>query len=695
MAELLLELFSEEIPARMQQPAGEELVRQISKALAALNVREARSYTGPRRIALVCELDAQVPAETIQERGPRETAPERALEGFLRKHNASKDDAKLEGGFWVLTRNTPAIAAEVCIAGRLPALLRQFPWPKSMRWGTGSTFTWVRPLRRILCTLGGTIVPFSLATEEGGTPDNGHNLTSSDLTEGHRFYPAGATKAEPFQARTFTEWQNGLRARRVLTDAAERRSAILQGINQLATGEGLAIVTDPGLVEEVAGLVEWPVPFLGRIDDTFMELPAEVMQVSMRVNQRYFALRHTDGSPAPRFAFVSNIDPSDGGAQVIAGNERVLRARFADARHFWDLDRKSPLESRIAGLDNVTFHADLGSQGDRVKRLVRLAELIAPMVGASPQHAARAALLAKADLSTGMVGEFPELQGVMGGYYARHDQEPADVCTAISEHYQPRGPSDETPTAPVSVAVALADRFDMLAGFFAAGARPTGSGDPYGLRRAALGIISLIRTNGLRLDLVALFVKAAEALPAALQNAPDLDLLPGFIAERLRVQLRSEGRRHDILAAISAGNYDTDITRLLARTEALADMLATEDGKNLLAATKRATNILRIEDKKDGPHEGTPDPALYTQPEEIALAAALKTVIPQVETAITAERFTDAMREAASLRPALDTFFEGVIVNADDIQIRGNRLKLLSELVRMTRLIADFSQIDG
>ncbi|GBR06663.1 glycine--tRNA ligase subunit beta [Acetobacter oeni] len=695
MAELLLELFSEEIPARMQQPAGDELVRQIGKAFTALSPRNPKSYTGPRRIALSCELDAEVPAETISERGPRETAPEKALEGFLRKHGAGKEDARLENGFWVLTRNTPAISAEAYIAERLPALLRQFSWPKSMRWGTGSHFTWVRPLRRILCTLGGTVVPFSLATDEGGTPDNGHHLTSGDLTEGHRFYPTGSAKAEPFAARTVADWQTGLRARRVLTDAAERRETILRGISQLATEEGLALVTDPGLVEEVAGLVEWPVPFLGRIDDTFMELPAEVMQVSMRVNQRYFALRHTDGSPAPRFAFIANIEPTDNGVQVVAGNERVLRARFADARHFWDLDRKQTLESRVAGLDKVTFHADLGSQGDRVKRLVRLAELIAPMVGASPQHAARAALLAKADLSTGMVGEFPELQGIMGGYYARHDHEPDDVCAAIAGHYQPRGPSDETPTAPVSVAVALADRFDMLAGFFAAGAKPTGSGDPYGLRRAALGIISLIRTSALRLDLVALFVKASEALPPALQNAPDLDLLPGFIAERLRVQLRSEGKRHDILAAISAGNYDTDITRLLARTDALADMLATEDGKNLLAATKRATNILRIEDKKDGPHEGTPDPALYTQPEEIALAAALKTVIPLVEDAIAEERFTDAMRDAASLRPALDTFFESVIVNADDPHIRGNRLKLLSELVRMTRLIADFSQIDG
>ncbi|GBQ87007.1 glycyl-tRNA synthetase subunit beta [Acetobacter nitrogenifigens DSM 23921 = NBRC 105050] len=695
MAELLLELFSEEIPARMQEAAGEELTRLVTKALAPLNPRDARSFTGPRRIALACTIDAEVPSQTVSERGPRETAPEQALAGFLRKHGATKDELVAEGGFWVLNRQTPAIAAAPYVAERVAGLLRQFAWPKSMRWGSGSGFTWVRPLRRILCLLDGAIVPFSLATDEGGVEDAGHGLHSGDLTEGHRFWPVGVRNAEPFAVRDAASWAQGLRERRVLVDAAERRQAVVTGVNELAREEGLTVATDPGLVDEVAGLVEWPVPLLGRIDEEFMGLPPEVMQVSMRVNQRYFALRHSDGSAAPRFAFVANIEPIDGGAQVIAGNERVLRARFSDARHFWDLDRKRTLESRVADLDAVTFHASLGSQGARVARLVRLARLIAPMIGADAEQAARAALLAKADLLTGMVGEFPELQGVMGGYYARHDGEAAAVCAAVAEHYQPRGPSDSVPTAPVSVAAALADRFDMLAGFFAAGAKPGGSGDPYGLRRAALGVINLIRTNGLRLDLVALFVAAAEALPEALRDAPDLDLLPGFISERLRVQLRSEGARHDILAAISASNTDTDITRLLARTDALASMLETEDGRNLLAATKRAANILRIEDKKDGPHEGAPDASLYSQPEERALAEALSRVIPAVEAAIEEERFSDAMRDVAGLRPALDTFFESVTVNADDAAVRVNRLRLLSELARMTRLIADFGQIDG
>ncbi|OUI84575.1 glycine--tRNA ligase subunit beta, partial [Acetobacter tropicalis] len=380
---------------------------------------------------------------------------------------------------------------------------------------------------------------------------------------------------------------------------------------------------------------------------------------------------------------------------VVAGNERVLRARFADARHFWDLDRKQTLHSRLVALDNITFHAKLGTQGERTQRLVRLAGLIAPMVGASKEDCERAALLSKTDLTTGMVGEFPELQGVMGGYYARHDGETQAVSTAISEQYMPRGPGDTVPTAPVSVVLGLADRFDMLTAFFAAGEKPSGSGDPFGLRRAALGIIRLIRENTLRLDLVKLFTLAAEALPEALQNAPDLGLLPQFIAERLRVQLRSEGARYDCLAAISVGNTDTDIVRLLARAQALQDMLETEDGKNLLAATRRAANILRIEDKKDGPHEKTPDASLYTQTEERDLASALDHVEPAVEKAFAEERFTDAMKEAATLRAPLDKFFEAVTVNAPEPELRLNRLHLLARLVRMMRLIADFTQIEG
>ncbi|KXV16465.1 glycyl-tRNA synthetase subunit beta [Acetobacter malorum] len=686
MPELLIELFSEEIPARMQQQAGEHLLRLLSEALAPLNPKNAVAYTGPRRIAASCTLDANVPGRTVSERGPRENAPEKALQGFTRKHDVTQDVLTLQNGFWVLEREEPAISAKEHIAAIMPDLLRRFPWPKSMRWGQGSAFTWVRPLRRILCILDGETVPFSLAQGD----DNGHNLQSGNETEGHRFLSPGAVTVS-----SAAEWQDTLKTRHVQVHAADRRETIVTGLTALASSEGLALVPDSGLVDEVAGLVEWPVPFLGRIDEKYMDLPAEVMQVSMRVNQRYFALRNGDGSAAPRFAFVANIVPADDGTLIVTGNERVLRARFADARHFWDLDRKQTLASRLSALDAITFHAKLGSQGDRTRRMVRLAGLIAPMVGAPKADCERAAELSKTDLTTGMVGEFPELQGVMGGYYAQHDGETPAVCQAISEQYMPRGPGDTVPTAPVSVVLGLADRFDMLAAFFAAGEKPSGSGDPFGLRRAALGIIRLIRENNLRLDLVKLFLLAAEALPEALRDAPDLAQLPQFMAERLRVQLRSEGARYDCLAAISTGNTDTDITRLLARAQALETMLETEDGKNLLAATRRAANILRIEDRKDGPHEGAPDSALFAQPEEQALAATLDRIEPAVEKAFAEERFTDAMREAASLRAPLDKFFEDVTVNAPEAPLRLNRLRLLARLGRMMRLIADFSQIEG
>ena len=686
MPELLLELFSEEIPARMQQRAAEDLQRLLTEALSPLNPREAHTFAGPRRIAISLQVDATVPGSTVNERGPRESAPDKALAGFMRKHGVERDALVLENGFWVLRREVPAVQAATHIAATVPALLRRFPWPKSMRWGVGSSFTWVRPLRRIACLLDGQVVPFSLAEGE----DNGHGLVAANLTEGHRFTAPGA-----FAVTGTQDWLSGLRARQVEPCADARRTRIAEGVARLAAEEGLSVVSDPALIDEVAGLTEWPVPFLGQIDDEFMTLPPEVMQVSMRVNQRYFALRNADGSAAPRFAFVANMEPSDGGALTIAGNERVLRARFADARHFWDLDRTHTLESRVAQLDRIVFHAALGSQGERVRRIVRLAGLIAPMVGADPKQAERAALLCKADLTTGMVGEFPELQGTMGAYYARHDGEDSVVADAIGEHYMPRGQHDGVPHAPVSIAVALADKIDSLVAFFAAGEKPGGSGDPYALRRAALGLIRIIRENHLRLDLAELFVMAAHGLPENLRLAPDLDLLPQFVAERLRVQLRNEGARHDILAAVSVGNTDTDITRLLARSDALAEMLATEDGRNLLAATRRAANILRIEDRKDGPHEGAPDPALYAQDEERALADALARTIPAVESAISEERFADAMRDVAHLRPVLDRFFEDVTVNAEDAAIRRNRLRLLSELRRMTVLIADFSQIEG
>jgi len=682
MPELLLELFSEEIPARMQARAADDLARLLTEVLAPLAPGGVQTFYGPRRIAMIATVKDEVAASTTSERGPRATAPEQALAGFLRKHGATRDQLVQEGGHWVLTLASPATGAASIIAGAMPALLRRFPWPKSMRWGKGSAFTWVRPLRRILCLLDGRPVPFSLADNA----DDGHGLQSGDETEGHRFHAPGA-----FIVSSFTEWHDGLRARRVIPAAGERRRLIQDGTARLAATEGLQVVPDDGLLDEVAGLVEWPVPLLGCIDSAYMDLPPEVMQVSMRVNQRYFALRHPNGSPADRFAFAANIEASDGGAAIVAGNERVLRARFSDARHFWDLDRRTKLADRVAALDGVTFHAKLGSQGARVQRLVRLTQHIAPLVGADPVLAGRAALLAKVDLTSGMVGEFPELQGVMGGYYARHDHEDARVADAVRDHYAPKGPGEASPSEPIAVAVALADKLDQLAAFFAVDEAPTGSGDPFALRRAALGVIRIIRENRLRLPLSRLLGLAGEGLPAPVP----VEALLAFLADRLRVQLRTEGARHDVLSAVFAVGADDDIVRLLARTDAVAALLATPDGVDLLSASRRAANILRIEDKRDGPHSGPVDPALLSQAEEHALDQALTLAEADVETNIAAERYADAMRALASLRPRLDAFFDQVTVNAPDPALRRNRLNLLARVGTAMGRAADFSRIEG
>ncbi|MBV9117076.1 MAG: glycine--tRNA ligase subunit beta, partial [Acetobacteraceae bacterium] len=421
MPELFLELFSEEIPARMQAGAAADLARLVSAALAALSPRNLETFHGPRRIALRAEVEPEVAATTSVERGPRLSAPEQALAGFVRKHNAVREQLRKEGEYWVLDKRSASVSAQTLIAAALPELLWRFPWPKSMRWGGASAFVWVRPLRRIVCLLGGEVVSFAI----GNGHDDAHGLASANLTEGHRFHAPG-----PVAVHSCADWQAKLGERRVIVAAAERRERIARGLAAEAAAQDLALVDDPGLLDEVAGLVEWPVPLLGQIDPAYMDLPPEVMQVSMRVNQRYFALRARDGAAAPRFGFVANIEAEDEGAAIVAGNERVLRARFADARHFWDLDRRTTLADRVPALNDVVFHAKLGTQGERVRRLERLARRIAPLVGADPDRAKRAATLAKADLVTGMVGEFPELQGVMGRYYALHDREPAEVADA-------------------------------------------------------------------------------------------------------------------------------------------------------------------------------------------------------------------------------------------------------------------------
>ncbi len=693
MPEFFLELFSEEIPARMQARAAEDLARLVGQT-TLMRVFVAgttpRVFYGPRRIAYAAEVASTVPGGVIQNRGPQVGAPDQAVDGFLRRVGATRADLTERDGRWFFDQHSPAVSVVDVIKGAVPDLLRRFPWPKSMRWGGTSAFTWVRPLHRITCLLDGAVVPFDL--RDGA--DDGHGLHAADLTEGHRIHAPGAVAV-----RSCEDWAATLRARHVLVDAEERKRVIAEGVQRLAAERHLTVVDDPGLLDEVAGLVEWPVPLLGRIDPAFMDLPAEVMQVSMRVNQRYFALRTAAGAAAPYFAFVANIAPADGGAVSIAGNERVLRARFADARHFWDLDRKARLESRVPKLDHVTFHAKLGSQGDRARRLEALAEHIAPLVHAGPALARAAALLCKADLVTGMVGEFPELQGVMGSYYARHDNEDALVADAIREHYAPKGPTDAVPSAPVSIAVALADKLDQLAGFFAIGEKPTGSGDPYALRRAGLGIIRIIRENGLRLRLLALIETAGHGLSHhhGVHPAPASEIMD-FLAERLRVQLRAEGARHDVLAAVfaakGAAGPDDDLTRLLARTEAVAALLGTADGANLLTAYRRAANILRIETRKDGPHDAAPDASLLREPAEIDLDHALG-AIAVVSCLLDQEDFAGAMAELARLRAPLDAFFDQVTVNAPEPDLRRNRLRLLHRVQATMDRVADFSRLEG
>jgi glycyl-tRNA synthetase beta chain len=682
LPELFIELFSEEIPARMQARAADDLCRLLTEALAPLSPTDVQGFYGARRIAAVATVAAGVAESRSVERGPRRSAPEQALAGFLRKFNAPREDLREEGEFWVLERVVPGVEAAGLVASVMPGLLRRFPWPKSMRWGGTSGFTWVRPLRRITCVLDGAVVAFDL--RDGA--DDGHGLVSGNETEGHRFHAPGA-----FTVTSCAQWAEALMARQVVVQAPERKRMIAEGLAGLAATRGLAVLEDQGLLDEVAGLVEWPVPLIGAIDPAYMDLPPEVMQVSMRVNQRYFALRDAFGRAAPFFAFVANIEAGDGGRAIIAGNERVLRARFADARHFWDLDRHATLASRVAALEGITFHAKLGTQGARVKRLVALAGKLAPLVGADVALAERAALLAKADLTTGMVGEFPELQGVMGGYYAVHDGENPAVAAAVRDHYLPKGPGDGLPENPVGVAVALADKLDQIVSFFAVGEKPTGSGDPFALRRAALGIIRILREGGIRLGL-----RDAAGWAAGEANAAAVPDVLDFLLDRLRVQLRADGARHDVLNAVLGAGADDDIVRLLARTAAVSDFLGTEAGANLLAASRRAANILRIETKKDGREfDGAINSDLLEEAAERDLALAIGQVGPEVAAAIGHERFTDAMASLAALRGPVDQFFEMILVNAARSELRQNRLRLLFHLRAAMNMAADFSRIEG
>ncbi len=676
MAQLLVELFSEEIPARFQAGAERDLQRLAREglALARLDFTELRSFCGPRRLTLVVDgIPERQPDLAEERKGPRVGAPAAATDGFLGRGGAHRSDLIERDGVYFLRVSQPGGPAASAIAALVEGLVRQFPWPKSMRWADGA-LRWVRPLHRILCVLGGEIVPLTI---EG--------VVAGDLSEGHRSMGAG----QPFRARGFDEYREGLLGHFVLLEAAERRARISQGAAALAKAKGLALIEDPGLLEETAGLAEWPVAILGDMDRRFLTLPPEVIRTSMRVHQRYFALQDASGALAPHFVMIANIEARDGGALTAAVAARVLSARLEDARFFFDEDSRSPLETHLARLAGVTFHAKLGSLLDRGRRLEALAGEIASLVGADPTEARRAALLAKADLVTSMVGEFPELQGIMGGYYARAS-ETAAVARAIAEHYRPQGPGVTAPSAPVSIAVALADKLDTLTGFFAIGEAPTGSRDPYGLRRAALGVIRIILDNDVRAPLSGL---VARSLATHGRQADDAGLL-GFFADRLKVAMREDGKRHDLVdAAFAVG--DDDLVRLVARVEALGRFLDSKAGANLLAGYKRGANILAAEARKGPLPGGEPIAASDAPAQEAALGTALAQTRPVLAAALADEDFAGAMSALAHLRAPLDAFFDRVLVNSGVADERDRRLRLLVAIRAAMEEVADFSKVSG
>jgi glycyl-tRNA synthetase beta chain len=675
MPAFFLELFCEEIPARMQKAAAEELQRLCLATLADLAPADVQTYYGPRRIAFAAQINAASAAGTTEARGPRENAPDAALNGFLGKYAATREELVTEGGFYWLRRATQPVAASDIIANALPAALAKFSWPKSMRWGQSGDFTWVRPLRRIISILNGEVVPFTLGP-----------VTASNFTEGHRVHAPGA-----FQVTSAADWAEKLRAHYVIVDQTERRRLVAEGLANTAAARNLTVAPDEGLLDEVTGLVEWPVPLIGQIGAEFMDLPPEVRELSMKVNQKYFALRDASGTPAPYFAFMANLETPDHGATIIAGNERVLRARLSDARHFWDLDLKTPLEALLPKLEKITFHAKIGTQRERAKRIADLAGVIALKLAPDDilanANARTAGLLCKTDLVTGMVGEFPELQGLMGGYYAERDSSNspnnAIVGDAIKTHYQPKGPSDAVPTGTVAVSVALADKLDTLQQFFAIGEKPTGSGDPFALRRAALGVIRIILENGLRLDL---------------RDLASANGLFDFIIDRLRVKLRGEGQRFDVLEAVLATGSDGDLVRIMRRVEALTSFLTTQEGKTLLAGYKRAANILNFNSPEEELAAGQDeDPVLFEKPIENELYAASRELFVTLKDEgglLEREDFTGAMAILARTCPIIDQFFADVIVNdPTNPALSLNRVRLLYEFRTRIDDIADFSHI--
>ncbi len=673
MAEYLLEILSEEIPARMQAGAARDLERLAREALTAAGFSEApvRAYAGSRRLTLVIDSLPAAQADLVEaKRGPRLGAPPAALEGFLRSTGVTRDQLEEIDGVYFARLVRRGRPTAVIMAEMAAALIARFPWPKSMVSGSGRT-RWVRPIRGLLSVFDGEVAPFSIDGQAAGRHSQGHRVMGN---------------TGPFAVADFESYRAELERRFVLLEADTRKARILEGARALAAGAGLELVEDPGLLEETAGMVEWPVPVMGDFDPAYLELPAEVIRTTMRVNQRYFALRKLgEGTLAPHFIAVVNIISPDGPGLITAGNARVLEARLSDARFFWDEDRKVKLEVRRDRLSGVTFHAKLGTMLDRAERLETASRRLAAYTGADPDLAALAGRLAKADLASGMVGEFPDLQGIMGGYYALNEGLAKEVSEAIAQQYRPQGPSDAAPSDPVAMAVALADKLDVLTGFFRIGEVPTGSRDPFALRRAALGVIRIALENDLRLPL-------GDILGEMNGGEPPAGLID-FFRDRLKVALREQGAKPDQIEAVFAID-DDDMARLTLRLRALEGFLASENGANLVAGYRRAANILAAEARKGPLPEGAPKRAM-TPIEERDLHDAVAICAPKLASALAGEDFAEALRDLAELRAPVDAFFDKVLVNAEEADVRADRLRLLQAITALMRQAADFGALAG
>jgi glycyl-tRNA synthetase beta chain len=702
MPDLLFELFSEEIPARMQVKAAEDLRRMVTDKLVAegLVYEGAKAFATPRRLTLTVHGIPARQSDLKEERkGPRVGGPDAAIAGFLKATGlASLDEAKIQrdpkkGDFYIALIEKPGRATLDVLAEMLPVIVRTFPWPKSMRWGARSArpgaLQWVRPLHAIVATFGidtedPDVVKFAIDGIEAG-----------QTTYGHRFMAPAA-----INVRRFEDYQAKLQAAKVVLDPQARKDIILADARTLAQAQGFELVEDQGLLDEVAGLVEWPVVLMGSFEKEFLSIPNEIIRATIRTNLKCFVVSDPkSGKLTNRFIPTANIEAPDGGKTIVGGNERVIRARLSDAKFFYETDLKTRLEDRLPKFENIVFHEKLGTQAERIARIERLAAEIAPLVGADVEKTKRAARLAKADLLTEVVGEFPELQGLMGKYYALAQGEDASVAAASEEHYKPQGPADRVPTDPVSIAVALADKIDTLVGFWAIDEKPTGSKDPYALRRAALGVIRIILDRRIKIGLRAVVEKHLEnSYGKQYRDVQfEIDDLMRFFEDRLKVQLREQRARHDLVdAALSAGSLlqGYRLISIVDRVESLGKFLDTDDGKNLLAGTKRAANILRIEEKKNNKeYYGVQDTTLYRLDEEKTLAKAIDQVKAEAGAAVAKEDFAAAMSAMAKLRPAVDAFFDKVKVNDDDPNVRENRLKLLNEIRAATRAVADFSKI--